>query len=64
MIEGSSTEPARAQQSASLSDLELLWGEVGLSTFADEETRERYLDSGCPLLSPTDEQIWQQPLCA
>ncbi|NNJ12911.1 hypothetical protein EKD04_021520 [Chloroflexales bacterium ZM16-3] len=64
MTEYSSSEDARVQQSASLSDLEQLWGDGGLRAFSDESTRERYLETECPLPSLADEQIWQQPLCA
>lgn len=54
---------ADAAQSASLSDLEQLWGDQTQIVFADEATRAHYLENDCPLLLH-EETSWYQPLCA
>ncbi len=64
MTEATPVEVASAPQSASLSDLETLWGAPAQNSFADESTRAYYLANGFPLLLSGDEQVWQQPLCA
>ncbi|MBX0330264.1 hypothetical protein K2Z83_21585 [Oscillochloris sp. ZM17-4] len=68
MSRGNSTEDARGDQSASLRDLERLWGGAGQGIVADEALREHYLASGCPLPPPppppASESIWHQPPCA
>ncbi|NTV62390.1 MAG: hypothetical protein HGA65_02490 [Oscillochloris sp.] len=60
--------PTPAPQSASLNDLERLWGDPGQSLFADEAWREQLLERGSPLPPPppppTPPAVWHQPLCA
>jgi hypothetical protein len=57
-----------AQQSASLNDLERLWGDLGQSAFLDQALRDLCLEHDCPLPPPppppANQDIWHQPLCA
>jgi hypothetical protein len=69
VITGNDTEGACADQSASLSDLERLWGGAGPIDSADPAMRDRFLAIGCPLPPPPPpppaaERIWYRPLCA
>lgn len=55
-------------QPASLRDQEMLWGNACQHTMLDEAARQRCLEGGSPVPTPTDppaeERVWQRPPCA